>query len=162
EKPQLTRALVADQLVHLGRLGLKSAKGWYDYDAQLMAQPSAQVQALIEAHRRKVGIIGRDISDEQIVDRCILALVNEGARLLDEGIAQRASDIDVIHVLGYGFPAGKGGPMFYAEHVARLSGVLEQIRRFAANPNAEPKFWSPAKALLKAAQLGRWPSAGAG
>ncbi len=158
EKPQLTRARIADQLVQLGRLGQKAGKGWYDYAAgDRTPQASTQVEALIEAHRRQAGITPRTISDEEIVGRCILALVNEGARILEEGIALRASDIDIVYLMGYGFPPAKGGPMFYAAQELGLDQVVTQIRQYATNPNAEPKFWHPAKLLLRAAEAGRWP-----
>lgn len=162
DKPQLTRARVADQLVQMGRLGRKAGKGWYDYPASEgegggKPQTSANVQALIEANRRQLGLTARAIADEEIIGRCVLALVVEGARVLEEGVAQRASDIDIVHVLGCGFPPAQGGPMFYGAQVLGLAEVLVQIKRYAANPNAEPKFWQPPKLLIQAAQAGQWP-----
>lgn len=159
EKPHLTRARVADQLVQLGRLGQKAGKGWYDYISEdRKPQPSAEVEGLINAHRQQAGLTPRTISDEEIVKRCVLALVNEGARILEEGIAQRASDIDIIYLMGHGFPPAKGGPMFYAAQELGLDQALATIKQYAANPNAEPKFWQPAKLLVRAAEAGRWPS----
>ncbi len=90
------------------------------------------------------------------MQRCVYALVNEGARILEEGIALRASDIDVVYLTGYGFPAAKGGPMFYAQTVG-LKSVVDSMRAFAQNDHADPKFWQPAKLLQDAAQVGKWP-----
>jgi 3-hydroxyacyl-CoA dehydrogenase len=107
--------LVLPKLCEMGRLGQKTGKGWSQYDENRKPSPDPEVAALIESTARAAGIQRRVISKEEIVDRCILALVNEGARILDEGMALRASDIDVIYLTGYGFPAWRGGPMFYAQ-----------------------------------------------
>ncbi len=98
----------------------------------------------------------RSISAEEIVQRCIYALVNEGARILEEGIALRASDIDVVYLAGYGFPVATGGPMFHAQAVG-LDKVAGTMRRFADNAHADRAFWQPAPLLLDAAVAGRWP-----
>jgi 3-hydroxyacyl-CoA dehydrogenase len=96
----------------------------------------------------------RRISDEEIVERSVFALVNEGARILEEGIALRASDIDVVYLTGYGFPRFRGGPMFYADTIG-LYGVVRRMKRFAANPHGDPDFWKPAPLLAKLAAEGK-------
>jgi 3-hydroxyacyl-CoA dehydrogenase len=113
--PGTRRPLVLPILCAQGRLGQKTGKGWSRYDETRKPQPDPEVAALIESTARAAGIERRTIPPEEIVDRCILALVNEGARILVEGMALRSSDIDVIYITGYGFPAWRGGPMFYAE-----------------------------------------------
>jgi 3-hydroxyacyl-CoA dehydrogenase len=153
EKPEIFYSRIADKVVELGRLGQKSGKGWYRYEpGDRTPRPDAQIDALIEAHRAQIGVTPRAISDEEIVQRCIFALVNEGAKILEEGIAQRASDIDVVYLTGYGFPVAKGGPMFYAEKLVGLPKVIEAMRGFAANPSADPRFWQPAPWLLRQAE----------
>jgi 3-hydroxyacyl-CoA dehydrogenase len=109
------RPLVLSLLCAQGRLGQKTGKGWSRYDENRKPSPDPEVAALIESTARAAGIERRAISDKEIVDRCISALVNEGARILEEGMALRSSDIDVIYITGYGFPAWRGGPMFYPE-----------------------------------------------
>jgi 3-hydroxyacyl-CoA dehydrogenase len=96
----------------------------------------------------------RKVGDDEIVERCVLALVNEGARLLDEGIAARASDIDVVYLTGYGFPLHRGGPMLYAD-MQGLVNVVATMHRFAKNPHGDPKFWEPAPLLAKLAAEGK-------
>lgn len=158
EQPHVKYSRIADKLVEAGRLGQKAGKGWYRYEPGRrtpLADP--EVEALIEAHRAELDLAPREISDEEIVARCVLALVNEGARLLEEGIAQRASDIDVVYLAGYGFPRGRGGPMFHAQ-TQGLVRVLKAMEQFAANPAADPGFWEPAPALRAAAQAGHWPA----
>ncbi len=112
--PGSRRPLVLPQLCAQGRLGQKTGKGWSRYDENRKPSPDPEVAALIESTARAAGIERRIIAQEEIVDRCILALVNEGTRILEEGMALRSSDIDVIYITGYGFPAWRGGPMFYA------------------------------------------------
>ncbi|MGC4111410.1 MAG: 3-hydroxyacyl-CoA dehydrogenase family protein [Nocardioides sp.] len=104
--------------------------------------------------RAALKLAPRRIPDGEIVDRLVLALVNEGARILDEGIAQRASDIDIVYLAGYGFPVSRGGPMFHASQRG-LGQVLRRMKEFAANPHAEPAFWKPAKVLASLAAQGR-------
>jgi len=155
EKPDVRYPRIADRVVELGRLGQKTGKGWYRYEpGSRTPQADPEVEQLIDAYRRELGITPRAISDEEIVQRCIFALVNEGARILAEGIAQRASDIDVVYLTGYGFPAWRGGPMFYAESVD-LPKVVEAMRRFASLPGADAAFWQPAPLLAQCAVSGR-------
>ena len=157
EKPHVTYSRVGDRVVELGRLGQKTGKGWYRYEAgDRTPRPDAEISELINKYRDEIGMTPRTIGDEEIVQRCVYALVNEGARILEEGIALRASDIDVVYLTGYGFPAAKGGPMFYAQTVG-LGKVVASMQRFAQNKHADPKFWQPADLLLAAAQSGKWP-----
>ena len=137
--------LVLPQLCALGRLGQKTGKGWSQYDESRKPLADPEVAALIESTARSAGIERRVISKDEIVDRCILALVNEGARILEEGMALRASDIDVIYLTGYGFPAWRGGPMFYADSIG-LSNVVARIEEFE---------WTPAPLLKRLALEGR-------
>jgi len=157
EKPDVTYSRIADRIVEQGRLGQKTGKGWYRYETgNRTPLPDAAVEALIAAHRGESGVKPRAISDEEIVQRCIYALVNEGARLLGEGIALRASDIDVVYLTGYGFPPARGGPMYHARATG-FEAVLAAMQRFAQNPHADPAFWQPAPLLVEAAAQGRWP-----
>ena len=118
--------------------------------------PDPEIDALIAAYRAETRVAPRDIPETEIVQRCIYALVNEGAKILEEGIALRASDIDVVYLTGYGFPVAKGGPMFHAQQVG-LDDVVATMKRFAANPHADPAFWKPAPLLVEAAKSGKWP-----
>ncbi len=157
EKPHITYSRLADRVVEQGRLGQKTGKGWYRYEAgNRTPMPDPEVDTMIEAYRMEIGLRPRRIDDEEIVQRCVYALVNEGARILDEGIALRASDIDVVYLNGYGFPVATGGPMFHAQQVG-LQNVVATMKRFATNPHADPSFWEPAPLLAAAAQSGRWP-----
>ena len=143
---------VADRLCELGRFGQKTGAGFYRYEAGSRTPvPDTVVSQIIEECAREAGIQRRAITDEEIVERCIYALVNEGAKVLQEGIAQRASDIDLIYVNGYGFPAWRGGPMFYADTVG-LATVYQRICQFHAQHGA---FWTPAPLLKKLAEEGR-------
>jgi 3-hydroxyacyl-CoA dehydrogenase len=155
ERPEVVYPRIADRVVELGRLGQKTGKGWYRYEpGDRTPHVDPEVEALIEAYRRERGVAPRPVSDEEIVQRCIFALVNEGARILQEGIAQRASDIDVVYLTGYGFPAWRGGPMYYAESVG-LTNVVEAMQRFARLPGADAAFWQPAPLLVERAAAGR-------
>jgi 3-hydroxyacyl-CoA dehydrogenase len=155
ENPAAVYSTIPDQLCEAGRFGQKTGAGWYDYSpGDRTAHPSPFVAELLAAHRRRSGVPQRRIAAEEIVDRLILALVNEGARLLEEGIAQRASDIDVVYLTGYGFPAWRGGPMFTASERG-LADVLGRMTAFAANPHADPDFWRPAPLLLRLASEGK-------
>ncbi|MGA8010478.1 MAG: 3-hydroxyacyl-CoA dehydrogenase family protein, partial [Thiomonas sp.] len=135
--------------------GQKTGKGWYRYEAgSRTALPDPEVDALIAAHRKDIGVTPRRIDDAEIVDRCLYALVNEGARLLAEGIAQRASDIDMVYLAGYGFPAWRGGPMGYADLVG-LFMVARRMHQFAAQPGGDADFWQPAPLLAELAAQGK-------
>lgn len=143
---------VADTLCEQGRFGQKTGSGFYRYEAgsrEPLEDP--RVLALIEQCARQDGIARRDITDEEIVQRTMYALVNEGARILEEGIARRASDIDVIYVNGYGFPAFRGGPLFYADEQG-LPAVLATIRRFH---EAHGELWQPAPLLERLVAQGK-------
>ena len=118
------------------------------------AIPAKIVTDMIEKHRKDLGITPRKISDEEIVGRLVYALVNEGAKIVDEGIALRASDIDMVYLTGYGFPLHRGGPMNYADQVG-LFNVVGAMKRFAANPLDDGAFWQPAPLLATLAAEGR-------
>ena len=155
ENPALVYSRIPDLLCEAGRFGQKTGAGWYDYiPGDRNAHASAWVADMLAAHRKTSGVAQREISSDEIVDRLILALVNEGAQLLDEGIAQRASDIDIVYLTGYGFPLWRGGPMFFAQQVG-LGKVVERMRAFATNPYADPPFWKPAPLLERLAREGK-------
>jgi 3-hydroxyacyl-CoA dehydrogenase len=143
ERPGYKFSTLPDKLCELGRFGQKTGAGWYEYPDGRKPLPSKAVDDLIAEHRRGLGIAPRKIDDAEIVDRLVYALVNEGARILDEGIAARSSDIDVVYLTGYGFPAMRGGPMFHADAVG-LPLVQRRMHEFARNPHGDPKFWKPA------------------
>ncbi|HRX90952.1 MAG TPA: 3-hydroxyacyl-CoA dehydrogenase NAD-binding domain-containing protein [Steroidobacteraceae bacterium] len=152
-QPGLRQLPIADSLCELGRSGQKSGRGFYVYEpGQRNPAVDDEVTALIAAYRREAALTTRVVADAEIVDRCVLALVNEGARLLEEGIAVRASDIDVVYLNGYGFPRHRGGPMFYAESKGYFN-VLRTMRRFAANELADPQFWQPSAMLQQLANV---------
>lgn len=136
--------VIEDRLVAAGRYGQKTGLGWYRYDAARRPEPDAFVTELIAEVRIENGISPRGISAEEIVQRTIYALINEGARILEEGFALRSVDIDMIWVMGYGFPAWRGGPMFYADTVG-LAKVVERMQRFG---------WTPAPLLAELAASG--------
>src|SRR5690606_8462548 len=140
--------VVADRLCEAGRFGQKTGAGWYRYEeGQREALPDPEVDRIIENWRREQGHVARPVDDAQIVERCVYALVNEGARLLAEGVAQRASDIDVVYVNGYGFPRGRGGPMQYADEVG-LAQVVRALERIAGETPRDRAFWTPAPLLV--------------
>jgi 3-hydroxyacyl-CoA dehydrogenase len=155
EYPDLKYSKTADLLCEMGRYGQKTQSGWYDYVAgKRDAIPSPVVVEMIEKHRASLGITPRKISDDEIVQRLVFALVNEGARILEEGIASKASDIDMIYLTGYGFPVWRGGPMCYADTVG-LFNVVQAMKRFAQNPRDDGAFWQPAPLLAKLAAEGK-------
>jgi len=122
----------ADLLVELGRLGQKTQAGYYDYaPGDRTPRPSSVTAEIIEKVSKEYGIARRKFSDEEILERCMLALMNTGCEVLREGIAYRASDIDVVYLYGYGFPAYRGGPMFWAEHEVGLKNALEKLKKYA-------------------------------
>jgi 3-hydroxyacyl-CoA dehydrogenase len=155
EKPDMKYSKTADLLCEMGRFGQKTGAGWYDYVAgKRDAIPNAQVEQMVAAHRQSLGITVRKISDEEIVQRLVFALVNEGAHILEEGIASKASDIDMVYIMGYGFPLYRGGPMNYADQVG-LFNVVQAMNRFASNPLDDAKFWQPAPLLARLVAEGK-------
>ncbi len=155
EQPDLEYPRVADRLCELGRFGQKTGAGWYRYvPGKRDALPDPQVDELIAAHRESIGAKPRKLSDDEIVHRLVFALVNEGAKILEEGIALRASDIDMIYLTGYGFPLWRGGPMLYADQYG-LYNVVNRMRDFAANAHGDAAFWTPAPLLAKLAAEGK-------
>ena len=155
EKPGMKYSKTADALCELGRFGQKTGAGWYDYiPGKRDAIPSDVVVKMIEAHRAGLGITARKITDEEIVQRLVYSLVNEAAHILEEGIASKASDIDMVYLTGYGFPIYRGGPMHYVDQVG-LFNVVQSMNRFAQNPLDDGAFWKPAPLLAKLAAEGK-------
>ncbi|MDB6098414.1 MAG: 3-hydroxyacyl-CoA dehydrogenase [Gammaproteobacteria bacterium] len=155
EFPDKDWSNVADDLCQAGRLGQKTGAGFYRYEpGSRTAIPDPKVTAIIEKYRKQKGITARKISNAEIVERCVYALINEGARIVEDGIAQRSSDVDVVYLNGYGFPAWRGGPMFYADQVG-LSEVARSLRGMAAQPQADASSWTPAPLLARLAQEGK-------
>jgi len=149
EYPQIRYSKTADLLCEMGRYGQKVGKGWYDYaPGKRDALPNAEVEAMIVKHRETLGIKPRKISDEEIVQRLVFSLVNEAARLLEEGIAARASDVDMVYITGYGFPPYRGGPMHYANQFG-LFNMVGAMQRFAQNPHDDAQFWQPAPLIQR-------------
>ncbi|RPH99784.1 MAG: 3-hydroxyacyl-CoA dehydrogenase [Lysobacterales bacterium] len=145
---------VIDQLVEMGRLGQKTGAGFYRYDAASRARlDDPEVAAMIRAEAARLGIVAKSFSDEEIVERVIYPLINEGARILDEGIAQRAGDIDIVYLYGYGFPAHRGGPMFHGSTVG-LDKVCARICSFRESLG-RPDDWQPAPLLERLAKAGK-------
>lgn len=148
------KSVVADKLCEVGRFGQKTGAGWYRYeDGNRNPIPDSVTEDLIVDYRATNGITPRNISDAEVIERCIFALVNEGARILEESIAARASDIDLVYLNGYGFPLQLGGPMLYADTLG-LPNIVRSLSRFAAEPNADPS-WQPSPLLLQLAKDGK-------
>ena len=155
EKPKLRYSKTADLLCELGRYGQKTGAGWYDYvPGKRDAIPSELVNDMLAKHRADLGITARKISDDEIVHRLVYSLVNEGARIVEEGIALRASDIDMVYLTGYGFPLWRGGPMNYADTVG-LWNVVQSMKKFGKNPADDAEFWQPAPLLARLAGEGK-------
>ncbi len=155
EKPGMRYSKTADLLCEMGRYGQKTGAGWYDYvPGKRDAIPNAAVVKMIEDHRAALGIAPRQISDDEIVHRLVYSLVNEGAKILEEGIASKASDIDMVYLTGYGFPLFRGGPMCYAD-TQGLFNVVQTMKRFAKNPLDDASFWQPAPLLARLAAEGK-------
>jgi 3-hydroxyacyl-CoA dehydrogenase len=148
EKPGVRQPFAEDKLCELGRYGQKTGAGWYKYDANRRATPDPLVDQLVRDWVAEAGTSQRQISAEEIADRCLYALVNEGARILEEGFALRASDIDIIYLNGYGFPAQRGGPMWYADTVG-LKKVYDRIAEFH---RTHGEIWQPAPLLKQLAE----------
>jgi 3-hydroxyacyl-CoA dehydrogenase len=148
EKPGVRQPIAEDQLCEMGRFGQKTQAGWYRYDETRRALPDPKVGALVRKWAVEGGIEQRQIATDEIVDRCILALVNEGARILEEGIALRAVDIDIIYINGYGFPAYRGGPMWYADTLG-LDKVYGRLLQFQEQHG---ELWQPAPLLTQLAK----------
>jgi len=153
ESPDKIYSKVSDTLCELGRFGQKTGAGWYDYQAgDRKAHPSELVNKMVMDHSAKLGITRRAISDQEITERLIFSLVNEGAAILSEGIAQRASDIDMVYLSGYGFPLHLGGPMFYADCIG-LDKVVQAIQGFAAGQYGS--VWKISPLLQELADKGK-------
>jgi 3-hydroxyacyl-CoA dehydrogenase len=145
--------LIADGLVAAGRFGQKTGGGFYRYEKgshQALEDPA--VRQLIVAEAARLNIVRRSISDAEIVERCIYPLINDGAKILAEGMAQRPGDIDVVWVNGYGFPRARGGPMHYADEIG-LPNVVASLRRFASEQG--PMYWQAAPLLVQLADAGK-------
>jgi 3-hydroxyacyl-CoA dehydrogenase len=150
-KPGVRRPIVEDRLCELGRFGQKTGAGWYKYDENRRPIPDSEVAGLARQWAFEAGVAQHSLSSEEIGERCIYALVNEGARILEEGYALRAVDIDVIYLNGYGFPAYRGGPMWYADTVG-LKEVYERICHFRQQHG---ELWEPAPLLRRLAEEGK-------
>jgi len=150
-EPGARKPLVADRLCEMGRFGQKTGKGWYLYGDDRKPVPDPEVLALIETLAAASGVARRSFTADEIIERTIYALVNEGARVLEEGFALRAADIDVIYLSGYGFPAWRGGPMFYADRVG-LATIYDRVASFHRNLGQR---WAPAPLLERLAREGR-------
>ena len=151
EKPGIRQPIAEDQLCEMGRYGQKTGAGWYKYDENRRATPDREVAELIRKWTTEAKIPQRQIAADEIVDRCIYALVNEGARILEEGFALRAVDIDIIYLNGYGFPAYRGGPMWYADTVG-LKKVYDRVLEFQKQHG---EIWEPAPLLKQLAEQGK-------
>ncbi|GAC1407005.1 MAG: 3-hydroxyacyl-CoA dehydrogenase NAD-binding domain-containing protein [Burkholderiaceae bacterium] len=153
EKPEVSYSKTADLLCELGRYGQKTGAGWYDYKpGDRKAYPSAVVNDMIVKHSADLGIERQKVSDVEIVERLVYALINEAAYILEEGIASRASDIDMVYLTGYGFPLFRGGPMFYADTVG-LPNIVRAMEQYAKGPHGEA--WKVAPLLARLADEGR-------
>ncbi|MDD3799896.1 MAG: 3-hydroxyacyl-CoA dehydrogenase NAD-binding domain-containing protein, partial [Novosphingobium sp.] len=146
------RADFPEQMVAAGRRGQSTGGGWYNYDENRKASPAPEAAAMVAAHAEKHGLALREIGEEEILQRLIYAMVNEGAKILDEGIAPRPQEIDVAMINGLGFPAITGGPMFWADQIG-LDKVLATIGKFRAEQGDE--YWTPADLLVQRAKEGK-------
>jgi 3-hydroxyacyl-CoA dehydrogenase len=150
-KPGTRHPYIEDRFVEMGRLGQKSGSGWYKYDAERRATLDPEATALVRKWNAEAGTPQRQISAAEIVERCVYTLVNEGVRILEEGYALRAGDIDTIYVNGYGFPAFRGGPMWYADTVG-LKKVYDRVSEFHEQHGL---LWEPAPLLKRLAEAGK-------
>jgi 3-hydroxyacyl-CoA dehydrogenase len=153
ERPGMKYSKTADLLCELGRYGQKTSAGWYDYKpGDRKPYPSQLVNDMIIKHSKDIGVERRRVSDQEIVERLVYSMVNEAAYILEEGIAQRASDVDMVYLTGYGFPLHRGGPMLYADTVG-LMNVAAAMEKYAKGRHGE--FWKPAPLLAKLAAEGK-------
>jgi 3-hydroxyacyl-CoA dehydrogenase len=153
ERPEMVYSKIADRICEKGWFGQKTGRGWYRYEkGSRKPIPDPEVEQMLAEYRKDLKIAARKIADDEIVERCIFALANEGARILEEGIALRASDIDMVYLTGYGFPPYRGGPMFYADQVG-LGNVLDSIHRFRNGYRGAQ--WEPAPLLARLAKEGK-------
>jgi 3-hydroxyacyl-CoA dehydrogenase len=148
EKPGVRQPIAEDRLCEMGRYGQKTLAGWYRYDESRRALPDPEVTAMVRSWSAEAGIPRRKIAASEMVDRCLYALVNEGARILDDGYALRAVDLDIIYLNGYGFPAYRGGPMWYADTVG-LKNVYDRVCEFRQQHG---ELWEPAPLLKRLAE----------
>jgi 3-hydroxyacyl-CoA dehydrogenase len=151
QKPGVRYPKVADRLCEMGRYGQKTGAGWYKYDENRNRIPDLEVDALIEQVAAEQGVKRRAITEEEIIERSQYALINEGAKILEEGIALRAVDIDIIYINGYGYPSWRGGPMWYADTVG-LKKVYERVSKFHEEHG---ELWEPAPLLKRLAEEGK-------
>ncbi len=153
EYPDRPFSRIPDRICELGRFGQKSGAGWYDYKpGERAAIPSEAVTKIVLEESERLGLKRRKVSDEEIVERALYSLINEGARILEEGVASRSSDIDIVYIAGYGFPDFRGGPMFYADTVG-LANIVRAMRGFAKG--YRPDAWQPAPLLQRLAAENR-------
>ena len=151
EKTGVRQPIVGDRICELGRYGQKTGAGWYKYDENRRAVADPEMNEMVREWAIEAGIPQRDIPAEEIVERCVYALVNEGARILEEGIAARAVDIDIIYVNGYGFPSYRGGPMWYADSL----GLKSVYQRICELHSRHGELWEPAPLLRRLAEEGK-------
>jgi 3-hydroxyacyl-CoA dehydrogenase len=162
EFPDQDFANIADILVQKKRYGQKNGAGFYRYEPGARnAISDPEVATIIEQFRAERGFKARKVTDSEIIERCVYALVNEGAHIVEEGIAQRSSDVDIVYLNGYGFPAFRGGPMFYADQVG-LAELVRALRRLGKDPARDPAAWVPAPLLVRLAEQGGTLSESAG
>jgi 3-hydroxyacyl-CoA dehydrogenase len=143
--------VIADKIYELGRYGQKTKAGWYDYDENRKPAPNAEIARMLKDSATKAGIEQREVSDDEVIERMIYASVNEGARILEEGVALRSVDIDLIYINGFGFPVWRGGPMFYADTIG-LDKVYARVKQFH---EAHGDWWKPANLLKELAETGK-------
>lgn len=153
--PEKSFTSAADRLCEAGRFGQKTGAGWYRYEpGNRTALPDPEVDVILRQWRQERGTVSRQVGDAEVIERCIFGLINEGARILADGTAQRASDIDVVYLNGYGFPRFRGGPMLYADEVG-LPNVVRALRRIAYESPSEAELWTPSPFLVELAESGR-------
>jgi 3-hydroxyacyl-CoA dehydrogenase len=141
-----------DKICELGRYGQKTGAGFYKYDDKRNALPDPLIEQLILKHSKDRGFTRRTINDLEILERSLYSMINEGAKILEEGIAARPLDIDIVWIYGYGFPVYRGGPMYYADQIG-LKTIYEAILKYQQQVGSE--YWTPAPLLEKLAREGR-------